>query len=118
MDCGDNGASFYTRVDWYTPEGLRTWGDGRCFIVGTEGTMELRKYLDVAVEAPSSKLILVNAEGEQLQETQGETGFPFFGQLIVDCINRTEYAMSQAHAFRAAELSMQAQAMADSVRGH
>lgn len=113
---GDNGTSFYTRVDWYTPDGLRTWGDGRCFIVGTGGTMELRKYLDVGGDAPSSKLILVNAAGESVEECQDCTGFPFFGQLILDCINRTENAMSQAHAFRAAQLSMQAQELADSMR--
>jgi predicted dehydrogenase len=111
---GSNGASFYSRVDWFTPDGLRTWGDGRTFIVGTEGTMELRKYIDVAREAPSSKLILVNAEGEQEIECLGQSGFPFFGQLILDCINRTENAMTQAHAFKAAELSMQAQLLAES----
>ena len=113
---GDNGASFYTRVDWYTPEGLRTWGDGRTFIVGTEGTIELRKYLDVAGDAPSSKLFLVNSEGEQVMECLDRTGFPFFGQFILDCIHRTENAMSQEHAFRAAEISMQAQALADIAR--
>jgi predicted dehydrogenase len=112
---GDNVASFYTRVDWFTPEGLRTWGDGRCFIVGTQGTMELRKYLDVAREAPSSRLFLVNGEGEQEIECQGTTGFPFFGRLILDCLNRTEIAMTQAHAFKAAELSMRAQLIADSL---
>lgn len=111
---GDNGASFYARVDWFTPEGLRTWGDGRTFITGTEGTMELRKYIDVARDAPCSKLFLVNGEGEQEIDCQGRSGFPFFGQLILDCINRTEQAMSQAHAFRAAELSMLAQLRADS----
>ena len=113
---GENGDSFYTRVDWYTPEGLRTWGDGRTFIVGTEGTIELRKYLDVTGDAPSSKLFLVNSEGEQVMECLDRTGFPFFGQFILDCINRTESAMSQEHAFRAAEISMQAQALADSER--
>lgn len=113
---GDNGASFYTRVDWFTPGGLRTWGDGRSFIVGTEGTMELRKYLDVARgEAPSSRLFLVNGESEQEIECQGTTGFPFFGKLIIDSIHRTEDAMSQSHAFRAAELSMRAQLIADSI---
>lgn len=110
---GDNGASFYTRVDWYTPEGLRTWGDGRTFIVGTDGTMELRKYLDVARQAPSSRLFLVNGEGEQEVECLDTTGFPFFGQFIRDCIDRTERAMTQEHAFAAAELSMRAQAMAE-----
>ena len=113
---GDNGASFYTRVDWYTPDGLRTWGDGRTFIVGTEGTIELRKYLDVTGQAPSSTLILVNGAGESTEECLNKTGFPFFGQLIVDCIQRTENAMSQDHAFKAAEISMLAQNTADGRR--
>lgn len=110
---GDNGASFYSRVDWYTPEGLRTWGDGRTFIVGTQGTLELRKYLDVARQAPASKLLLVDGAGEQEIDCLGQTGFPFFGQLILDCLQRSEQAMTQAHAFAAARLSMQAQAVAD-----
>lgn len=109
----DNGASFYSRVDWFTPEGLRTWGDGRTFIVGTEGTMELRKYIDVAREAPSSRLLLVNSAGEQDIECLGKSAFPFFGRLILDCINRTENAMTQSHTFRAAQLSMKAQAIAE-----
>lgn len=110
---GDNGASFYSRVDWYTPEGLRTWGDGRTFIVGTKGTIELRKYLDVARVAPASTVFLVNAEGEQEIDCLNQTGFPFFGQLIRDCIERTEHAMTQAHTFKAAQLSMAAQLLAD-----
>lgn len=113
---GDNGASFYSRVDWYTPDGLRTWGDGRTFIVGTEGSIELRKYLDLAREAPASKLLLANAEGEQEMECLDRSGFPFFGRLILDCLNGTERAMTQEHAFRAAELSMRAQALADAER--
>ena len=28
----------------------------------------------------------------------GQVGFPYFGQLILDCINRTENAMTQDHA--------------------
>lgn len=110
---GDNGASFYSRVDWYTPDGLRTWGDGRTFIVGTQGTIELRKYIDVARTAPASKLFLVNGEQEQEIECHERTGFPFFGELILDCINRSENAMTQAHTFQAARLSMQAQLLAD-----
>ena len=37
------------------------------------------------------------------------TGYPFFGGLILDCLNRTEKAMTQAHAFKAAELCLLAQ---------
>ena len=110
---GDNGASFYTRVDWFTPDGLRTWGDGRTFILGTEGSMELRKYIDLCRGAPASRLLLVNGDNEQDIDCEGVTGFPFFGRLILDCLHRTETAMTQAHAFKAAELSMRAQLIAD-----
>ncbi len=113
---GSNGARFYSRVDWFTPAGLRTWGDGRSFIVGTEGTLEVRKYLDVARDAPSSKILWVNSEGEQEIDCLDQSGFPFFGQLILDCLKGTENAMTQAHAFKAAELSMRAQALADQAR--
>lgn len=111
----DNGCSGYFRVDWFTPDGLSTWGDGRTIILGTEGYIELRKYTDVAREPVGDQLYLVNAAGEQHMALAGKVGFPFFGQLIRDCLNRTETAMSQEHAFKAAELCLRAQVIADSV---
>jgi predicted dehydrogenase len=113
---GDTGASFYARVDWHTPEGLRTWGDGRTFILGTEGTLELRKYIDVAERAPASRLLLVNSEGEFSEDCLHRSGFPFFGLLILDCLERTETAVSQQQVFLAAELSLKAQNIADEIR--
>ncbi len=110
---GNNGASFYTRVDWFTPDGQATWGDGRTFIVGTEGTIECRKYNDIARQAPASKLFLTTHKEEQEIDCSNKSGFPFFGALILDCLYRTDNAMSQDHIFKAAELSMQAQAIAD-----
>jgi predicted dehydrogenase len=109
----DNGASGYYRVDWFTPEGLRTWGDGRTLITGTKGTIELRKYIEVASENPEGDhLYLVDEKGEHRISCAGKVGFPFFGELILDVLNRTEKAMTQEHAFRAAELCLQAQAAA------
>jgi len=108
----DNGATNYIRVDWLNPDGLRCWGDGRTFILGTEGYIELRKYLDVAREDEGDHLYLVDHRGEHLIRCHGVVGFPFFGALILDCLNRTEHAMTQAHAFRAAELCLEAQAIA------
>jgi predicted dehydrogenase len=110
---GNNGTSFYTRVDWFTPAGQATWGDGRTIIIGTQGNIECRKYNDVARQAPTSKIFLTNDEKEQEIECLGQSSFPYFGQLILDVINRTENAMTQAHTFKAAELSMLAQKMAD-----
>ena len=110
----DNGCSNYFRVDWFTPDGLSTWGDGRTLILGTEGYIELRKYVDVARARSGDHLYLVDAEGEQHLNLAGRVGYPFFGQLILDCLNRTEHAMMQAHAFKAAELCLTAQKKADS----
>lgn len=112
----DNGASQYFRVDWFTPDGLRSWGDGRTFILGTEGYLELRKYINIAEELPVSDCVfLVNREGEFRFDTAGKVGYPFFSQLIMDCVNRTEYAMTQEHAFKAAELSIIAQMKAERI---
>ena len=115
-DCniiGKNGAAHYFRVDWFTPDGLRTWGDGRLFILGTEGYIEVRKYVNIAQEANGGgHVFLVNGQGEKYFNAVGATGFPYFGQLILDCLNRTENAMTQHHCFKAAELCLQAQAQA------
>ena len=108
----DNGATNFFRVDWFTPPGLGTWGDGRTFILGTKGYIELRKYIDVARQKDGDHLYLVNAEGEQHLELAGKVGFPFFGELILDCLHGTEKAMTQEHAFKAAELCLKAQAAA------
>ena len=108
----DNGATNYFRVDWHTPGGLRTWGDGRTLILGTTGYIELRKYIDVARDSGGDQLFLVNGEGEKNLSLGGQVGFPFFGRFILDCLNRTEHAMTQHHAFQAAELCLRAQAQA------
>ncbi len=105
----DNGATNYFRVDWFTPDGLGAWGDGRTFILGTEGYMELRKYLDVGHDAESDQIFLVDGKGERHIRTRGTVGFPFFGQLVLDCLERTENAMTQEHTFKAAELCLIAQ---------
>ena len=108
----DNGATNYVRVDWFTPAGLSTWGDGRLMILGEKGTIELRKYVDVARDKTGNHVYLVDAKGEQHFEVEGKVGFRYFGELILDCIHRTEKAMTQAHAFKAAELCLKAQAAA------
>ncbi|MFC7376774.1 Gfo/Idh/MocA family protein [Brachybacterium sp. GCM10030267] len=104
-----SGASGYVRVDWFTPDGLRTWGDGRTFILGTEGYIELRKYLDVTTDNGGGQVILVDGKGEHRIEANGQVGFPYFGELILDVLNRTDNAMTQDHAFKAVELAVKAQ---------
>ena len=106
---GNTGCSNYVRVDWYTPDGLSTWGDGRTFIVGTEGQIELRKYVDLAREKTPNHVYIVDKQGERHIDVNGKVGYRFFGELILDCLHRTEKAMTQAHAFKAAEVALKAQ---------
>ena len=112
----NTGASAYCRLDWFNPKASRTWGDGRTFILGDKGYMEIRKYIDVTRDTGGDRIFLVNDEVETEIDCRGKVGFPFYGQLILDVLNRTEHAMTQAHAFKAAELSMQAQLMADRLK--
>ncbi|HUJ44925.1 MAG TPA: Gfo/Idh/MocA family oxidoreductase [Opitutaceae bacterium] len=108
----DNGAVNQVRVDWFTPDGLSTWGDGRTFIVGTKGCLELRKYVDVGREQTGNHVYLVDAQGEHHLPVEGKVGYRFFGEFILDCLHRTEKAMTQVHAFKAAELCLLAQTAA------
>jgi predicted dehydrogenase len=112
---GDSGALNYLRVDWFTPDGMSAWGDGRTFILGTQGSIELRKYEDIGRDKAGDQVYIADAKGEHHLSVAGQVGFRFFGEFILDCLNRTEKAMTQAHAFKAAELSLRAQAMATRV---
>ncbi|MBR4673744.1 MAG: Gfo/Idh/MocA family oxidoreductase [Victivallales bacterium] len=112
----DNGVSFYYRVDWFTPDGLSNWGDGRTLIVGTDGYIELRKFVDVATGLGGNQMYYVNKVGEYHVNAQHTVGTPFFSKFVLDCINRTECAMTQERAFKAAELCMKCQQAADARR--
>ncbi|MCC7355396.1 MAG: Gfo/Idh/MocA family oxidoreductase [Anaerolineae bacterium] len=107
---GDAGTG-YVRVDWYTPDGLGTWGDVRLFVLGTEGYMEIRKYCDLAGRPGENHLFLVDHKGIHYVDcSQVALGS---GRLLLnDVINRTETLMPQAHCFLASELALQAEAQA------
>lgn len=105
---GENGATGYFRCDWFTPDGLSVWGDGRLTILGTEGYIELRKYVDLT-RGESNILYLVNQDGEQRIATAGKVTPRFFNDFVQDCLYRTETAMTQAWVFTVAELAIRAQ---------
>ena len=112
---GDGGTG-YLRVDWFTPDGLGVWGDGRLVILGTEGYIELRKYVDVGGRPGGDHLFLVDQKGTEYVNCQ-DVALPYGRQLIHDIVHRTETAMTQAHCFLAMELALTAQAQADRL-GH
>jgi predicted dehydrogenase len=102
----------YVRVDWYTPDGLGTWGDGRLTILGTEGYIELRKYVDIAGRPGKDHLFLVDKQGTRHIDCT-DVDLPYGRQLIADVLNRTETAMPQARCFKAMELALAAQQKAE-----
>ena len=102
----------YIRVDWFTPDALPTWGDGRLTILGTEGYIELRKYVDVGGRPGTDHLVLVNGDRCEMIDAS-DAGLPYFARIIADIRDRTETAMPQEHAFTVMRLALQAQAMAE-----
>ncbi|MBN9445562.1 MAG: Gfo/Idh/MocA family oxidoreductase [Bosea sp.] len=101
-------ASGYIRVDWFTADGLPTWGDGRLTILGTEGTIELRKYLDIAGRPGTDHLFLVDKAGTRHIDASGEP-LTYFRDLVADVTNRSERAVTQRHVFTVCRLALHAQ---------
>jgi predicted dehydrogenase len=105
-------AAGYVRVDWFTPDGLTTWGDGRVFILGTDGFIELRKYIDVTRSTAGDHLFLTDGKGTTYIDC-ADVALPYGPALAADIRDRTETAMPQARCYLAMELALKAQALAE-----
>ena len=103
-----DGGSGYIRVDWFTPDGLNTWGDGRLTVLGTDGFIEVRKNVDIAGRAGGGHLFLVDQKETRYIDCSN-MALPYGERLVDDIINRTETAVPQAHTFLAQELALIAQ---------
>jgi predicted dehydrogenase len=110
---GDRGFG-YVRLDWFTPDGLGTWGDGRLFILGTEGYIEVRKYVDVARSKQGNNLFIVDKKQQRFIDCNNVT-LPFGAQFVSDVVNRTHTAQDQTQCLLAAELVVRAQMKAQHV---
>jgi predicted dehydrogenase len=106
-----NGGAGYIRVDWFTPDGLKTWGDGRLTILGTDGFIEVRKNIDIANHDNGNHLYLVTQKETTYIDCNKEP-LPFGQQFVDDVVNRTETAMPQEHCLLATELALKAQKQA------
>jgi predicted dehydrogenase len=109
-----NGGMGYIRVDWFTPDGLSTWGDGRLTILGTDGFIEIRKNVDIAGRTGGNHLFLVDQKETRYIDCSKEP-LPYGEQLVNDILNRTETTMSQQHCFLATELALKAQQQAQRI---
>jgi predicted dehydrogenase len=104
---GDGGTG-YVRVDWFTPDGLGVWGDGRLFLLGTEGYIELRKYIDPTGRPGGNHLLIVDKKQTRYIDCS-QVVLPFGPQFVTDIVERTSIAQDQDHALLAAELVLTAQ---------
>jgi len=104
---GDGGLG-YIRVDWFTPDGLGTWGDVRLTILGTDGYIELRKNIDIAGKPGGNHLFVTDQKATHYIDCSNQP-LSYGEQLVSDIINRTETAMPQQHCFLASELALKAQ---------
>jgi predicted dehydrogenase len=102
------GGTGYIRVDWFTPDGLPTWGDGRLTILGTDGYIELRKYVDITGRPGGDHLFLVDQKETRYVDCKDQP-LPYGQRLVDDVLNRTETAMPQQHCFLATELALKAE---------
>ena len=108
----DNGITGYVRIDWMSPAGIQTWGDGRVVILGEKGYIELRKNCNIgSAEKITNTVFVCTEEGVFTESVSGKVGMPFFTNLINDSRNGTETAMSTEQAFNAIELAITAQNM-------
>jgi hypothetical protein len=98
----------YVRLDWFTPDGLGTWGDGRLFILGTQGYIEVRKYTNVAVGKQGNNLFIVDQKQSRYIDCNN-LDLPFGPQFVADIVNRTHIAQDQTQCLLAAELVIKAQ---------
>ena len=103
----------YIRVDWFTPDALPTWGDGRLFILGDEGSIEIRKYTNIAQPHITDQLFLATHKHVRQIDCR-DSELPYFSNLINDIKDRTETACKQNHTFAATSLALEAQQLADS----
>jgi predicted dehydrogenase len=116
QDFGDvmlhgNGGAGYVRVDWFTPNGVGVWGDGRLFILGTDGYIELRKYADIGGRKGGNHLFLVDNKAQRHVDCTNVV-LPFGPQFVGDVVNRTHVAQDQEETLLTTELVLKAQKQA------
>jgi predicted dehydrogenase len=120
QDFGDvilagNKGTGYMRLDWFTPDGLKTWGDDRITILGTDGYIELRKNIDLAGREGGNHLLLVDQKETRYFDCSNHP-LPYGKLFVDDIVNRTQTSMAQEHCFLAMELALKAQKQARHIK--
>jgi predicted dehydrogenase len=102
------GCRGYARVDWFTPDGLPTWGDGRLVVTGTDGYLEVRKYLDLGGRPGGDHLFLADRTAARRVDC-ADVPLTFFADLLADVADRAQTALPPGRAAAATEIALRAQ---------
>ncbi len=105
----ENGITGYVRIDWLSPKGIQTWGDGKVVILGSKGYIELRKNCDIGKEKVTNSVYVCTEDGVFTESVSGKVGYPYFSALINDSRNGTDTAMPEDQTYNAIELAIKAQ---------
>jgi predicted dehydrogenase len=100
------------RMDWFTPDGLADWGDGRLFLVGTEGTLELRKNLDIEGRMGGDHMFVANRQRTRYQDCSG-LPVTYFRDFLDDVADRSGRMMDGGRVFSVCRLALRCQATAE-----
>jgi predicted dehydrogenase len=99
------------RLDWFTPDGLADWGDGRLFLVGTEGTLELRKNLDLVGRSGGDHMFITNRQ-QTRYVSAGADQVTYYRSFLDDLSDRGGRVMEAGQVFASCRLALQCQAKA------
>ncbi|WP_426574780.1 Gfo/Idh/MocA family protein [Aquihabitans sp. McL0605] len=111
MVLAGGGAIGTHRVDYLSPAGLKTWGDGRLMIVGTEGTIEARTNVDIAGKKGKEHLIVVDGKGTHRIDCK-TAKVDWARRLVADVVDQSDTFVSQRHVYAVCDLTLRAQAAA------
>ncbi|HEY0184628.1 MAG TPA: Gfo/Idh/MocA family oxidoreductase [Rhodopila sp.] len=100
------------RLDWFTPDGLPDWGDGRLFLVGTEGTLELRKNLDLLGRPGGDHMFVANRQTTRYQDC-GALPVTYYRDFLEDVRERSGRMMDGGRVFAVCRLALRCQAEAE-----
>jgi len=114
-----NGATAYVRVDWFTPDTMPTFGDIRNIIIGTEGMIELRKTVDLAVDNhrfTGSQCLLVTRKKEPHRIPCEDVTITLYEDILRDIGERKNRAVPHELSFAACRATVEAQSQATQLR--
>lgn len=99
------------RVDYLSPRGLRTWGDGRLMIVGTDGTAEVRTNVDVGGRRGREHLIVTDARGVRRVDVKARS-VDWAKRLLADVRDGSDTLLDHEHVVAVSRITLEAQATA------